>query len=117
MLRPDHQADIGDTGVAQCAEHVVEKRPADRDHSLDAMIRGARLFRIELRALVIATHPGSQPARKDHRARNQLATSPDFQIRGSSRASPNDAAMKIAAQSHPMAVRPYRKFPVPNSAA
>ena len=68
VIGRDDERDVGDPGVGQRAEDVVEKGPAvDGDHRLAARVGGAPLFVAEARVRIRRAHPRTQAAREHDR--------------------------------------------------
>ena len=106
VLGTDHETDRVPAGVGETGEHVVEERPPDRDHRLDARVGDGRLRGIQRRA-ILPPHARAEPARENHRlSRRRRHAAPRVQRRGSRRASATPLATKIAIQTAAAAVRP-----------
>ena len=65
VLGADDEADVVASGIRERAQHVIEKRPTDRDHRLEPRVRDGRLLRIDRRALVRLPHARAEPAGED----------------------------------------------------
>ena len=77
VLGTDHETDLVATGVGESGEDVVEERPADRDHRLDARVGDGGLSGVERRA-VLPPHARAEPAREDHRLSGLRAVTRSF---------------------------------------
>ena len=67
VIGRDDERDVGDPGIGQRAEDVIEKGPAvDGDHRLAARVGGAPLLVIEARDGIRRAHPRAEAARKHH---------------------------------------------------
>ena len=64
MLGPDDDAHVGEPGIGERAQHVIEKGSIDGDHRFHAGVSDRRLLGRELRALVGGAHPRAQTARQ-----------------------------------------------------
>ena len=73
VIGRDHQGHVGNTGVGQRAEDVIEKGPAvDRNHRLASRVGGAPLLVAETRVGIRRAHSRTQTAREYDGARGHM---------------------------------------------
>ena len=69
VVRRDDERDVGDAGVGERAQRVVEKRHAvDRHHRFETGVRRRLLLRQEGSRGIVLAHPCTEAAGQDDRA-------------------------------------------------
>src|SRR5687768_1549063 len=105
MRWTDDQTDIGETGIGQTADDVVEKGPRNRDHAFDAGIGNALLFGIEIDRGIRTPHASARARGEDYSLAAQFWSAPR-QRRGMMRNKTAPLITNRASQTIPCAVRP-----------